>query len=328
MKLPRRHFMHLAAGSATLAIVSRMTSAQTYPTYPTKPVRVFVGFAPGGAQDISARLLAQWLSKQLGQPFIIENRPGATGNIAAQAAVNATPDGYTLLLVGVPNAINASFYNNLTFSFVRDIVPVAGICRTPLVMVVNPSVPAKTVPEFIGYAKANPGKINMASGGNGNVTHLAGELFKMLTGVKILHVPYRGGGPAISDLLAGHMQLNFAAIQDAVEHIRAAKLRALAVTTATRLTTFPELPTLGEFLPGFEATGWNGIGAPRGTSEAIVAKLNREINAGLADPAIEGRFSDLGAPLLSVSVAEFGKLIAEETEKWAAVVKTNGVKPD
>jgi tripartite-type tricarboxylate transporter receptor subunit TctC len=318
MKVPRRQFLHLAAGSAALPVISRIARAQTYPT---KPVRIIVGFPAGGAQDISARSLGQWLSERLGQPFVIENRSGATGNIGAQAAVNASPDGYTLLLVGVPNAINASFYANLTFNFMRDIVPVAGISLTPLVMVVNPSVPAKTVPEFIAYAKANPGKLNMASGGIGNVEHLVGELFKMMTGVSMLHVPYRGTAPALTELLGGQTQVYFAGISPAIEHIRAGKLRALAVTTATRLTALPEVPTLGELLPGYEASGWNGIGAPRGTPDEIVEKLNREINAGLADPAIKARFADLGAPPLPLSPADFGKLIAVETEKWGKVIR-------
>ena len=325
MKFPRRRFLHLAAGAAALPAVSHIARAQAFPS---RPVRIVVGFPAGGAQDIGARVIGQWLSERLGQSFLIDNRPGANGNIGAQGVVNAAPDGYTLLVVGAPNAINATFYSNLAFNLTRDIMPVAGISRTPLVMVVHPSVPATTVPEFIAHAKANPGAINMASGGNGNVTHLAGELFKMIAGTKMIHIPYRGGALATTDLIAGQMQLYFAPVQESIEHIRAGKLRALAVATATRLPALPGIPTVGEFLPGYEASGWNGIGAPRGTPADIIERLNREINAGLAQPAIKARFDDLGAPLLPLSPAEFGKLIAEDTEKWGKVIRAANIKPE
>ena len=325
MKFPRRRFLHLAAGAAALPAVSHIARAQAFPS---RPVRIVVGFPAGGAQDIGARVIGQWLSERLGQSFLIDNRPGANGNIGAQGVVNAAPDGYTLLVVGAPNAINATFYSNLAFNLTRDIMPVAGISRTPLVMVVHPSVPATTVPEFIAHAKANPDQINMASGGNGNVTHLAGELFKMIAGTKMIHIPYRGGALATTDLIAGQMQLYFAPVQESIEHIRAGKLRALAVATSTRLPALPGIPTVGEFLPGYEASGWNGIGAPRGTPADIIERLNREINAGLAQPAIKARFDDLGAPLLPLSPAEFGKLIAEDTEKWGKVIRAAKIKPE
>jgi tripartite-type tricarboxylate transporter receptor subunit TctC len=325
MKIPRRQFLHLAAGAAALPVASRIASAQSYPT---RPVRIIVGYPPGGAQDISARIIGQRLSERLGQQFIIENRAGANSNIGAQAVAIAAPDGYTLLLVGAPNTINASYYSNLPFSLTRDIVGVGGIARTPLVLVVHPSVPAVTVPEFIAYAKANPDKINMASGGNGNVTHLAGELFKIMTGAKIVHVPYRGGTPATTDLIAGQVQIYFAPIQESIEHIRAGKLRPLAVCTATRLATLPQVPPLGDFLPGYEASGWNGIGAPKGTPADITERLNREINAGLADPAIKARFAGLGAPLLPLSASDFNKFIADETEKWGKVIRAANLKPE
>ncbi len=325
MKFPRRRFLHLAAGAAALPAVSHIARAQAFPS---RPVRIVVGFPAGGAQDIGARVIGQWLSERLGQSFLIDNRPGANGNIGAQGVVNAAPDGYTLLVVGAPNAINATFYSNLAFNLTRDIMPVAGISRTPLVMVVHPSVPATTVPEFIAHAKANPDQINMASGGNGNVTHLAGELFKMIAGTKMIHIPYRGGALATTDLIAGQMQLYFAPVQESIEHIRAGKLRALAVATSTRLPALPGIPTVGEFLPGYEASGWNGIGAPRGTPADIIERLNREINAGLAQPAIKARFDDLGAPLLPLSPAEFGKLIAEDTEKWGKVIRAANIKPE
>jgi len=325
MKFPRRRFLHLAAGAAALPAVSHIARAQAFPS---RPVRIVVGFPAGGAQDIGARVIGQWLSERLGQSFLIDNRPGANGNIGAQGVVNAAPDGYTLLVVGAPNAINATFYSNLAFNLTRDIMPVAGISRTPLVMVVHPSVPATTVPEFIAHAKANPDQINMASGGNGNVTHLAGELFKMIAGTKMIHIPYRGGALATTDLIAGQMQLYFAPVQESIEHIRAGKLRALAVATSTRLPALPGIPTVGEFLPGYEASGWNGIVAPRGTPADIIERLNREINAGLAQPAIKARFDDLGAPLLPLSPAEFGKLIAEDTEKWGKVIRAANIKPE
>jgi tripartite-type tricarboxylate transporter receptor subunit TctC len=324
MKLPhRRHILHLTAGAAALPAVSRVAWAQTYPT---RPVRLIVGVAAGGGTDIVARLISQWLSERLGQQFIVENRPGAGSNIATEVVVRAPPDGYTLLTVGAPAAINATlYYDKLNFNFIRDIAPVAGIMRGPLVMLVNPAFPAKTVPEFIAYAKANPGKINMASGGNGTTPHVTGELFKMMTGVDMVHVPYRGAGPAITDLLGGQVQVLF---DNPIEHIRAGRLRALAVTTTTRSEALPDIPTLGEFVPGYDASGWFGIGAPKDTPVQIIDRLNREINACLADPRMKARLTDLGGIVLSGSPADFGKHIAEETEKWAKVIKFAGIKPE
>jgi tripartite-type tricarboxylate transporter receptor subunit TctC len=326
MKLPRRTFLHLAAGAAALPpAVSRFAWAQTYPT---RPVRVVVGFPAGGTQDIVVRLMAQWLSERFGQPFVIENRPGADGNIGVQAVVNAIPDGYTLLLVGVPNATNASFYKKLNFDLTRDIAPVAGITRIPLVMQVNPSFAAKTIPEFIAYAKAHPGKINMASAGNGSPEHVSGELFKMMTGVRMVHVPYRGQAQAVTDLLGGQVQVYFGPLPGSIEHIRAGKLRALAVMTSLRLEVLPDTPTVGEFVPGYEASGWNGIGVPAGTPSEIIERLNEKINAGLSDPQLKARFAGLGATVLLGSPADFGTLIAKEIEKWAKVIKFSGAKPD
>jgi tripartite-type tricarboxylate transporter receptor subunit TctC len=325
MKLPRRQFLHLAAGAAALPAVSRLAWAQAYPT---RPVRIIVGAAPSGSFDIMARLIGQRLSEQLGQPFVIDNRPGAVGNIATEAVVRSPADGYTLLLVGAPHAINATLYDKLNFNFIRDIAPVAGIDREPLVMAVNPSVPARTVPEFIAYAKANPGKISMASAGNGTPSHVSGELFKMMAGVNMVHVPYRGGGPALPDLLAGQVQVMFPSMSSSIEYVRTGKLRALAVTTATRSDALPQVSTVSDFVPGFEATLWTGIGAPKNTPADIVDKLNREINAGLADPTIKARLADLGGTPLVGSPADFGKLIADETEKWAKVVKFAGIKAD
>jgi tripartite-type tricarboxylate transporter receptor subunit TctC len=325
MKLPRRQFLHLAAGAATLPAVSRIAMAQSYPS---RPVRLIVGFAAGGINDILARLIGQWLSERLGQPFVVENRSGASGNIATEAVVNATADGYTLLLIGSSNTINATLYEKLNFNFVRDITPVAGIIRAPLVMEVNPIFPAKTVPEFIAYAKVNPGRINMGSGGNGTSVQMSGELFKMMTGINMVHVPYRGEGPALSDLVGGQVQVMFSNMPASLEFVRAGKLRALAVTTASRSEALPDLPTVGEFVPGYEASGIGGVGAPRGTPAEIVDKLNREINAALTDPKMKVRFADLGAMALVGSSGEFGKLIADEIEKWAKVVKFSGAKPD
>ena len=325
MKLLRRTFLHLAAGAAVPAAISRVAWAQTYPT---RPVRLIVGFTPSGATDILARLIGQWLSERLGQQFVIENRPGAGSNIGTEAVVRAPADGYTLLLVAPANAINATLYDRLNFNFIRDIAPVAGLIRVANVMEVNPSVPAKTLPEFIAYAKANPGKINMASAGNGSQQHVAGELFKMMTGVSMVHVPYRGGGPALTDLLGGQVQLYFGTTASTIEYIRTGKLRALAVTTATRSQALPDVPTVGEFVPGYEASSWYGIGAPMGTPAEIVDKLNKEINAGLADPKIKARLADMGGTALTGPPAEFGKLIADETEKWGKVVKVSGAKPD
>jgi tripartite-type tricarboxylate transporter receptor subunit TctC len=325
MKLPRRQFLHLAAGAATLPAVSRIAMAQSYPS---RPVRLLVGFAAGGINDILARLIGQWLSERVGQPFIVENRSGASGNIATEAVVNASADGYTLLLIGSSNTINATLYEKLNFNFVRDITPVAGIIRAPLVMEVNPIFPAKTVPEFIAYAKANPGKINMGSGGNGTSVQMSGELFKMMTGINMVHVPYRGEGPALSDLVGGQVQVMFSNMPASLEFVRAGKLRALAVTTASRSEALPELPTVGESVPGYEASGIGGVGAPRGTPAEIVDKLNREINAALTDRKMKVRFADLGAMALVGSSGEFGKLIADEIEKWAKVIKFSGAKPD
>jgi tripartite-type tricarboxylate transporter receptor subunit TctC len=325
MRLPRRRFLRLAAGAAVLPAVSRVAWAQTYPA---RPVRIVVGFPPGGAVDIFARLLGQSLSDRLGQPFVIENRPGAGTNIATETVARAPADGYTLLSVSSPNAINATLYDKLNFDFIRDIAPVASTIRLPNVIVVNPSFPARTVPELIAYAKANPGRINMASAGNGTTGHVAGELFKLMTGVNIVHVPYRGGAPAITDLLGGQVQafLGFAAAS--IEHIRAGKLRALAVTTATRSEALPDVPTVGEFVPGYEASDWLGVGAPKKTPAEIIEKLNREIIVAVGDPKLKVRFAELVAEPLSMTPADFGKFIDEETEKWAKVVKFAGIKPD
>jgi tripartite-type tricarboxylate transporter receptor subunit TctC len=324
MKLPRRKFLHLAAGAAALPAVSRVARAQAYPS---RPARIIVPFAAAGAFDIMARLIGQWLSERLGQPFVIENRPGAGTNIGTETVVKAPPDGYTLLLAGTPNAINATLYEKLNFNFIRDIASVAGISRAPLVMAVHPSVPAKTVPEFIAYAKANPGKISMASAGIGAPSHVSGELFKMMAGVNVVHVPYRGAGPALVDLLAGQVQVGFPSMPSSIEYVRADKLRALAVTSATRSDALPDIPTVGEFLPGYEASASYGIGAPKGTPVEIIDMLNKEINAALGDPKMKARLADLGGTPLLGSAADFGKLIAEETEKWAKVIKFAGIKP-
>ena len=325
MKLPRRQFLHLAAGAAALPAGSRFAWAQTYPA---RPVRWIVPFGPAGATDITARLIGQWLSERLGQQFVIENRPGAGGNIGSEAVVRAPPDGYTLLLVSAANAINATFYDKLNFNVVRDIAPVAPIVRFPYIMVVNPSVPAKTLPEFIAYAKANPGKLSMASAGVGNSGHVIGELFKMMTGINMVHVPYRGAAPALTDLLGGQVQVYFATTPASIEYIRSGKLRALAVTSATRWKGLPDIPTLSDFVPGFEATSWYGVGAPRNTPSEIIEKLNKEINAGLADPKMKMRLADLGGTVLPGSPADFGKLIADETEKWGKVIRAANVKAD
>ena len=324
MKLPRRNFLHLAAGAAALPAVSRVTWAQAYPS---RPVRIVVGFAPAGATDIMARLIGQWLSRRLGQQFVVENRPGVATNVATEAVVNAPPDGYTLLLASLPNASNAKLYENLKFNFIDDIAPVAGIARDPFAIEVHPSVPVKTVPEFIAHAKANPGKINMASGGIGAGNHIAGELFKMMAGVNLVHVPYRGAGPALIDLLAGQVQVMFASISSSIEYVRAGKLRALAATTSTRSPVLPDIPTVSEFVPGYEFSFWTGIGAPRNTPIEIVDKLNQGINAALADPNTEARLAELGSTALPSSPGDFGKLIAEETEKWGKVVKFADIKP-
>jgi tripartite-type tricarboxylate transporter receptor subunit TctC len=325
LKIPRRQFLHLAVGAAALPVVSRITSAQTYPS---RPVRIVVGFPAGGGADVTARLIGQWLSERLGQPFIIENRPGAGTNIATEAVVRAAPDGYTLLFAVESGAINATLYDKLSFNFIRDIAPVMGIIRVPLVMVVNPSFPAKTVPEFITYAKANPGKITMASAGNGTAQHVAGELFMMMTGVNMVHVPYRGQAPALTDLLGGQVQVMFAAMTSSIEYIRAAKLRPLAVTTAMRSEALPDTPTVDDFVRGFEASSWQGVGAPKNTPAEIVERLNKEINAGLTDPKIRARITDLGSVPNPMTPADFGEFMAKETERWGKVVKFSGAKPD
>jgi tripartite-type tricarboxylate transporter receptor subunit TctC len=326
MALARRRFLHLAAGVAVLPTVSRFAWSQAYPS---RPVHLIVGFAPGSGIDILARLMGQWLTERLGQPSVIENRPGAGTNIATDAVVRSAPDGHTLLMVTPANAINAALYDNLSFNFIRDIAPVASIARTPCVMLVNPSVPARSIPEFIAYAKANPGKLSMASGGGvGTASHMAGELFKMMAGVDMVHVPYRGGGPALTDLIGGQVQVMFPTTTAAIEHIRAGKLRPLAVTTATRSEALPEIPTVGEFVPGYEAIVTDGIGVPKNTPPEIIDRLNKEINAGLADPAMKARLASLGATAFPGSPADFGKIIAEETEKWAKVVKFAGIKAE
>jgi tripartite-type tricarboxylate transporter receptor subunit TctC len=325
MKLPRRRFLHLAAGAAVLPAATRVASALNYPT---RPVRIIAPTAPGGAPDILARLIGPWLSGRLAQPFVVENRPGGGSNIGTEAVVRAPPDGYTLLLVSTTNAINATLYDRLNFDFLRDIAPVAGIINLPLVMVVNPSVPAKTVPEFIAYARANSGKINLGSPGIGTPPHVAGELFKMMAGVDMVHVPYRGGGPVMTDLLGGQVQVLFGSTSLTIEQIRAGKLRPLAVTTATRWEGLPDTPTVDDFVSGYEASVVVGLGAPRKTPAEIVDTLNKEINAALADPNMKARLADLGGTVLAGSPADFGKLIAEETEKWGKVVKFSGAKPE
>jgi len=325
MKLPRRAFLRLAAATAVLPAVSRVAWAQSYPA---RPVRIVVGYSAGGTADIFARLMGQWLSQRLGQPFIIENRPGAGGNIGTEAVVRAPADGYTLLQITASNAWNASLYDNLTFNFVGDIAPVASIVRGLGVMEVNPMFPANTVPEFIAYAKANPGKINMASGGIGSPQHLYGELFMMMTGVDMLHVLYRGTPPALTGLFAGQAQVMFDTLPTSIEHIRTGRLRALAVTSAARSDLLPDIPTVGDFVPGYEATGWLGLGAPKSTPPEIVEKLNKEINAALADPGIKARIADLGYTIFAGSPGEFGKLIADETEKWGKVIRAANIKPD
>ncbi len=324
MKLPRREFLHLAAGAAALPAVSRIAWAQAYPT---RPVRIIVGLAPGGGTDIVARLIGQWLSERLGQQFVIENRPGAASNVGTEVVVQAPADGYTLLIFGAPAAINATLYDKLNFNFIRDIAPVGSIGSVPNLIVVHPSVPAKSVPDLIAYAKANPGKLNTASGGIATPQHVAGELFKMMTGTNIVHVQYRGSGPALTDLLGGQVQMAFATMPSSIGYIKAGKLRPLAVTTATRWEGLPDIPTLSDFVPGFEASSWYGVGAPRNTPAEIVDKLNKEVNAALADPKMRARLADLGGTPLPGSPAQFGKLIVDETEKWGKVIKFAGIKP-
>ena len=321
----RRRFLHLAAGAAALPAVSRIARAQSYPA---RPVRLIVPYAPGGAADITARLIGHWLSQRLDQQFIVENRTGAGTNIGTEVVVRAPPDGYTLLVASVANAVNATLYDRLNFNFIRDIAPVGGLIRGPFVMELNPSVPAKTVPEFIAYAKANPGKVNFASGGIGGAPHLCVEMFKMMTGVSVVHVPYRGGAPALADVLGGQVQAMFDNLPTSLEYIKAGKVRPLAVTSAIRSEVLPELPTMSEFLPGFEVSSWFGIGAPKNTPAEIIDRLNKVINAGLADPKMKARIADLSSEPLPMTPADFGKLIAGETEKWAKVVKVAGIKPE
>jgi tripartite-type tricarboxylate transporter receptor subunit TctC len=325
MKLPRRRFLHLAAAAAALPTMSHIASALDYPT---RPVRWIVGFAPGGGNDIVARLMGQWLSEHLGQPFIIENRPGAGTNIATEAVVNAAPDCYTLLFVAPSAAINATLYEKLNFNFIHDMTPIAGIMRIPNVMVVNPSVPARTVPEFIAYAKANPGKVNVASPGVGTSVHLSAELFKMMTGINMVHVAYRGSAPSLTDLLGGQVQVSFATIPSSIEYIRTGRLRALAVTGAARSPALPEVPTVGEFVPGYEVSTWYGVCARVGTPAEIIDKINNEINASLADPTMKARLADLGGITIAGSPRDFGMLIADETERWAKVIRAAHIKAD
>jgi tripartite-type tricarboxylate transporter receptor subunit TctC len=326
MKLShRRQFFRLAAGAAALPALSHFAWAQTYPT---RPVRIVVGFPPGGGADITARLIGQWLSERLGQPFIIENRPGAGSNIATEAVVRAPADGYTLLLVGAFNAVNATLYDKLNFNFIRDVAPVATLYYVPNVMAVHPSSPPKNILEFIAYSKSNPGKVNMGSGTTGAAMHMSGELFKIMADIDVVHVPYRGAGPALTDLLAGQVQVSFPTMPASIEHIRTGKLRALAVTTAKRSDALPDIPTVGEFLPGYEASNWYGVGIPKNTPAEIIDKLNKEINAGLADPKMKARLADFGGAPLVGSPADFGKLIADDTEKWGKVIRSANIKPE
>jgi tripartite-type tricarboxylate transporter receptor subunit TctC len=325
MKLPRRRFLHLAAGAAAMPAVSRVARAQPYPT---RPVRIIAPTGPGGAPDIIARLIGPWLSQRLGQQFVIDNRPGGGGNIGTEAVVRASPDGYMLLMVGTWNAINATLYDKLNFVFLHDITVVAGMISLPFVMVVNPSVPANTVPEFIAYAKANPGKISFGSPGIGTPGHVSGELFKMMAGVEMIHVPYRGGGAVVSDLLGGQVQVLFGTTSLTVEQVRAGKLRALAVTGATRWEGLPDVPTVGDFVSGYEASSLFGLGAPKQTPAAIIDRLNREINAALDDPTLKTRLIELGGTLLAGSPADFGKLLADDTEKWGKVIRVANIKPE
>ncbi len=325
MKLPRRNFLRFAAGAAVLPAASQLARAQTYPA---RPVRIIVGFAAGATADILARLIAQWLQERLGQPFVVENRPGAGSNLALETVVRAPADGYTLLWVTSTYAVNATMYDKLSFNFMRDIAPVAGVVRTPIILEVNPSAPVKTVPEFIAYAKASSGGLNMGSAGTGTPQHVSGELFRMMTGASMVHVPYRGEAPAIADLMGGQVQVMFGTLPGSIEYIRAGKLRALGVSMATRLETLPDLPTIAESVPGYEANGWIGLGAPASTPAEIVERLNREINAGLSDPKLKARLADLGAIISGGSPADFAKYIADETEKWAKVVKFANIKAE
>jgi tripartite-type tricarboxylate transporter receptor subunit TctC len=323
--MKRRRFLKLSAGAAAFSVVSPIARAQAYPN---RPVRMIIGYPPGGSADITARLTGQWLSERLGQPVVIESRPGAATNLATEAVVRAPPDGYTLLLVAPANAINATLYDKLNFNFTQDIAPVAGIIRFPNVVVVNPALPVKTIPELIAYAKANPGKLNMASSGNGSTIHMSGELFKMMAGINMVHVPYRGGAPALTDLMAGQVQVMFDNVPTSAQHVKSGKLRGLAVTSIEPSAVLPDLPVVADFLPGYEASAWYGLGAPKGTPAEIIDRLNKEMNAILADPNAKARLADLGASLLPGSPAEFGNLLADETEKWGKVVRFSGAKPD
>ena len=325
MTFRRRAFVHLAVGTAALPLVSRSVLAQAYPS---RPARIVVGFPAGGATDIQGRLVGEWLTERLGQQFIVENKPGASGNIGTETVAKAAPDGYTLLQVVTPHAINSALYSNLSFDFIRDIAPVVCAARLAYVVVVNPSVPAKTLPEFIAYAKANPGKINYGSAGQGTPQNIACELFKMMTGVNLVHVPYKGGAPAVADLIAGHVQVIFAPLSESIQQVQAGKLRALAVTTTARLDVLPDIPPIADFVPGYEASGFAGIGVPKGTPAGIIELLNKEINAGLADPKIKNRIVELGGTVLGGTPAEFGKIISEATEKWAKVIKAAGIKAE
>ncbi|MFZ1095912.1 MAG: tripartite tricarboxylate transporter substrate binding protein [Xanthobacteraceae bacterium] len=325
MKLPRRKFLDLAAGAVALPVVARVARAQAYPI---RPVRLIVCFAAGGPSDITARLIGQWLSERLGQSFIIENRPGAGGNIATEMVVRARPDGYTLLEATSTNAWNVALYRNLSFDFIRDLAPVAGVCRYAGVMVVNPSIPAETVPEFIVYAKANPGKINMGSGGAGTPSHLYGELFKKMTGLELVHVPYRGGGPAVIDLLSGQVQVFFGTVSVSIDHIRSGKLRALGVTTSTRMDVLPDVPPMSDFVPGYEANGWEGIVAPKDLPPEIIDTLNKEINAALVDANFKSRLANLGVEPFANSPVEFSNFIVDYTEKWGKVIQAAGIKAE
>jgi tripartite-type tricarboxylate transporter receptor subunit TctC len=323
--LARRRFLRLAAAAAALPAAVRIARAQSYPA---RSVRIVIGYTPGGSADITARLLGQWLSERLGQPFVVESRPGGGTNIATEAVVRSPADGYTLLLVAPANAINATLYAKLNYDFIRDMAPVAGLIRFPNVMEVNPSVPAKTVPEFVAYAKANPGKINYASSGNGSTIHMSAELFKMMAGVDLVHVPYRGGAPALTDMLAGQVQIMFDNLPTSIEHIRAGNLRPLAITSTTRSELLPNVPTLADFVPGYESSAWYGVGAPKGTPGEIIERLNKEINAMLVDPRMMARIAEMGATRIAGTPADFGKLVAEETEKWGKVVRFSGAKAD
>jgi tripartite-type tricarboxylate transporter receptor subunit TctC len=325
MALPRRRFLQFAAAAVAAPAVARSAFAQGYPT---RSVRLIIGYTPGGSADITARLMGQWLTERMGQPFVVESRPGGGTNIATEAVVRAAPDGYTLLLVAPANAINATLYEKLNYDFIRDTTPIAGLIRFPNVMEVNPAVPAKSVPEFIAYAKANPGKINYASSGNGSTIHMSAELFKMMAGVDLVHVPYRGGAPALTDMLAGQVQVMFDNLPTSLEHIRAGKLRPLAITSTTRAALLPDLPTVADFVPGYESSAWYGVGAPKGTPAEIVDRLNREINAILADPKAKARVAEMGATLITGSPADFGRLVADETEKWGKVVKFADARAD